>query len=68
MDNQRKLKVTKEYQHVNIITWYLTLNPLHPWNIAPGNEEWINESIIENFSFANHHLEKIRKGIPPCDE
>lgn len=46
-------------------TWYLTLNPLHPSNIAPGNDESTNESIAENFSLDNHHSENIGNGIPP---
>lgn len=48
-----------------IFTWYLTLNPLHPWNVAPGNEDRINESIAENFSLASHHSENMGNEIPP---
>ncbi len=54
-----------KYYKVIDFTWYLTLKPLHPWNVAPGNEERINESIRENFSLANHHSENIGNGMPP---
>lgn len=46
-------------------TWYLTLKPLNPWNVAPGNEERTNESISNSFCLANHHSEYILKGMPP---
>ena len=48
-------------------TWYLTLNPLHPWKVASENEDTINESMAENFSLANHHSENIGNGIPPTE-
>lgn len=41
------------------------LKPLHPWHVAPGKEDRINESIAENFSLDNHHSENTGNGIPP---
>jgi len=41
------------------------LKPLHPWHLAPGNEERINESISENFCLDSHHSENTGNGMPP---
>ena len=67
--DQLSYTIPIKMEHVNKIshgfTWYLTLNPLQPWNVEPGNEDRINVSIVENFSLANHHSENIGNGIPP---
>lgn len=58
-------KKSKMYSDSQENTWYLELKPLQPWNVAPGNEDRMKTSIVQNFSLANHHSEKIGNGIPP---
>jgi len=41
------------------------LKPLHPWHLAPRNEERIKESISENFCLDSHHSENTGNGMPP---
>lgn len=42
-------------------------NPLQPWDVVPGNEDKMKESMTDNFSLANHHSENTGNGMPPTN-